>query len=232
MTKPAEWELDLFFGGPLAEFLAKWIPVAAAKKHREASRIPVEDFEQEIWTEAIRYADKLKDYFSEGKFGVIQVTLYRTADRMIREDDRYQRAARAASAGYAIEDEEFYSTGLLARVLPALLAVDMDVADAMQRASSGTDAAGIHITSSDPHGGAENYQAMLIDITRAWNALSEGQRRLLTAYYSASQEDTEDGRWERQGLASTMGLTEEALRQRVNRALRALQAQLGGASPW
>lgn len=235
MTKLDEWEIEQlapYFGGPLAEFLATWIPRAAAKKHAEAKRIPAADFEQEMWAEALRYADKLRDYHNEGKLGVIQVTLYRTADRVIREDDRYVRALKAGEEGYTVDDEEFYTTGLLAKVLPALIASDMDVADAMQRASSGTDAAGIHIRNNDPHSGAENYQAMLMDIARAFQKLTEGQRRLLTTYYAVDQEDTSAGRWERQALASSMGLTENGLRSRAYRTLIALQKQLGGPSPW
>jgi DNA-directed RNA polymerase specialized sigma24 family protein len=94
------------------------------------------------------------------------------------------------------------------------------------------DAAGIFIRSNDPFSGAENYQVMLVDIATAWERLSEGQRRLLRAYYSCNQEDTEDGRWERDGLAASMGLTGNALRVRVHRALERLQQELGGADPW
>jgi hypothetical protein len=235
LTKLDEWEIEMMapsFGGPLAEWLANQIPIAATKKHRSYGRIPAEDFEQAIWESALRYAAKLKEYFDRGDTAAVFSSIYRAADKVIREDDRYVRAAKAAEAGYSIEDEEYYSTGLLGKVLPALIAADWDVADAMQRASSGTDAAGIHIHSSDPHSGAESYQAMLIDISTGFRRLTEGQRRLLRAYYGASQEDSADGRWERGQLANSMGLTESALQQRAHRALLALQRALGGPSPW
>jgi hypothetical protein len=235
LTKLADWEIELlapFFGGPLTEYLAQVIPYQARRAYLDYPRIPADDFGQAIWTHALEKREKLKRLEGEGKRWSINRELRRAAVRLLQEDDRQVRAAKAAQGGYNIEDEEFYSTGLLAKVLPALIAADMDVADAMQRASTGTDAAGIHIRSSDPHGGAENYQAMLIDIAAAWKRLTEGQRRLLRAYYGADQEDTADGRWERQQLASSMGLTESGLRSRSFRALEALQAELGGDSPW
>jgi hypothetical protein len=102
----------------------------------------------------------------------------------------------------------------------------------MEKASGGTDAAGIHIRSSDPFGGSENYLVILIDVVAAYRRLPEGMQRLLKTYYSVSQEDTEQGRWDREGLAGSMGLTADALRQRAFRALQRLQDELGGADPW
>lgn len=225
------------FGGPLAEHLAKEIPEQAKRFGREYGRIPADDFEQAMWLHALEKRDRLMRLFDEGKRWSVNRDINRAGVNLLKEDDRYLRSLKAAESGYNIEDEQFYSTGLLAKVLPALIGTategrDFDVAEAMQRASSGTDAAGIHIHSSDPHSGAESYQAMLIDIASAYRRLPAGQRRLLRAYYGASQEDTSDGRWERQQLAGSMGLTEDALRQRAHRGLAALQAQLGGPSPW
>jgi hypothetical protein len=219
-------------GAPLAEYLAGRIHVEAARFNRNYPRIPKADYEQVMWVYALEHTALFKSLLEQGKRWTVTRGLRRGAMLAIREDNRYVRARKALENGYSVEDEEFYSTGLLAKILPALLMADFDVSDAMQNASSGTDAAGIHIRSSDPFGGAENYQAMLIDISLAWKRLSEGQRRLLRAYYRVSQEDTADGRWERQQLASSMGLTEDALRQRAHRALRSLSGKLGGESPW
>jgi DNA-directed RNA polymerase specialized sigma24 family protein len=55
--------------------------------------------------------------------------------------------------------------------------------------------------------------------------LPKGQR-LLESYYQVDQSESQDGRWERQQLASSMGLTEDALRHRVHRALLRLQSEL------
>jgi len=230
-----DWELELLtphLGAPLAEYLAENIPRVAARVHSRYRYIPAEDYEQAMWSEMLAKRDRYQKYLTEGRPGLVKVSLYRACNKVTAEDDRYRRAKRAAEAGYSTEDIEFYSTGLLARILPALVASNFDVSDAMQRASSGTDAAGVFIRSTDPFSGAENYLAMLIDIAGAWKRLPEGQRRLLRAYYGTNQEDTQDGRWEREKLASSMGLTAETLRKRVSRGLERLQDELGGADPW
>jgi hypothetical protein len=219
-------------GGPLTEYLSERIPQIANRKHNAYKYIPAEDYSQAMWLEALTAPDRFQEFFEQDKRGLIYFRLMKAADRLTREDDRYRRAVRAAAAGYSTDDIEFYSPGLLAKLLPALVAADWDVSEAMQRASSGQDAAGVFIRSNDPFSGAENYLAMLTDITAAWGRLTEGQRRLLAAYYGTRQDDSDDGRWEREKLASSMGLTAEALRQRVYRGLSRLQDELGGADPW
>lgn len=219
-------------GAPLAEYLAEHIPKQARRANRDYGRIPAEDYEQAMWLYALERGPVLKKLLDDGNRGFVNRRLRDAAVKTMKEDSRYQRAVKALRAGYSTDDEEFYSPGLLGKLLPALIAADFNVADAMDRASKGTDAAGIHIRVSDPFSGAENYQVMLIDVMIGWKRLTEGQRRLLRAYYGANQEDTQDGRWERQQLASSMGLTEEALRQRAHRTLRVLSEKLGGESPW
>lgn len=219
-------------GGPLAEYLAKHIPIIARHAHLSYSYVPADDYEQTMWLAVLSSPHRFQAPFEEGKHWAVNKRLREAAAKATKEDDRYRRAKRAAAGGYSTDDIEFYSTGLLGKILPALIAADFDVSDAMQRASSGTDAAGVHIRSNDPFGGAENYQVMLIDIATAWKRLPEGQRRLLRAYYGVRQDDTEDGRWARQQLASSMGITVDTLYKRANRGLRRLQEELGGENPW
>ena len=219
-------------GGPLSEYLAEQIPRAARASYVRYRYIPADDYEQAMWLEALSRPRRFREPFDRGELNLIKTRLYDAAAKATREDDRYRRALRAAEAGYSTDDIAFYSTGLVAVLLPVLIEADWDVGDAMQRASSGVDAAGVFIRSTDPFSGAENYLTMLIDVKDAWERLTEGQRRLLKAYYSCDQTDSDDGRWERDGLAASMGLTPEALRKRVSRALARLQEELGGADPW
>jgi hypothetical protein len=219
-------------GGPLSEFLAEQIPRSARAARAKFPGVPLEDYEQSLWLEVLTRPHRFQQPFDRGDLGLTRKRLYEAGIKVGQEDDRYRRAVKAAEAGYSTDDIAFYSTGLLGMLLPVLIEAGFDVSAAMQRASSGVDAAGIFIRSNDPFSGAENYQVMLVDIATAWERLSEGQRRLLRAYYSCNQEDTEDGRWERDGLAASMGLTGNALRVRVHRALERLQQELGGADPW
>lgn len=223
---------DATLTAPLAELLEDRIPKAAARAHRRFPNVPDEDFRQAMWCRAIAKGPHFRKLFDEGRLGVIWAELCREGSRIGRDDKRYRMATDAMANGYSPYDIEFYSTRLLGQVLAALVEADFDVGQAMDRAASSTDAAGIHIRSSDPFGGAENYLVVLVDVTRAYAKLPEGQRRLLKTYYGVSQEENEEGRWARDGLASSMGLTGEALRQRVHRALQRLQDELGGADPW
>lgn len=219
-------------GAPLSEHLADAIPRVAVTAHQRYRYIPKEDYEQAAWLAVLSKPRRFTEPWDRGDLGIIKVRIWDAVKAATKEDDRFRRAQRAAEAGYSLDDVAFYSTGLLGLLLPALIEADWDLGEAMQRASSGVDAAGVFIKSNDPFSGAENYLTMLVDVKGGWGRLTEGQRRLLRAYYSCNQEDTDDGRWERDGLAASMGLTGNALRVRVHRALERLQEELGGADPW
>jgi len=185
-----------------------------------------------MWARVLSNPMKFEKLFAEDRGGIIWVELRRDAAKVGREDDRYRRAVSAAEAGYSVYDVEFYSTRMLGHLLPALVEADFDASRAMETASAATDAAGVHVRVSDPFSGAENYLVVLVDVAGAYGRLPEGMQRLLKTYFSVNQEDTDEGRWARDGLASSMGITGENLRQRVHRALERLQGELGGADPW
>lgn len=227
-----ETALEERLSAPLAEFLADRIPKTAARVHRRYKSIPAEDYEQAMWLEMLSRPDRYRAYFADGRGGLIQRELYRACRKVTQEDRRYQMAAQAAADGFSPYDIEFYSTGMLTRLLPSLVEAEFDTARAMDTAAAATDAAGIHIRSSDPFGGAENYLVVLVDVIAAYGRLPEGMQRLLKTYYGVSQADDEQGRWDRDGLASSMGLTANALYVRVHRALQRLQDELGGSDPW
>jgi hypothetical protein len=214
----------------LDEWLVTRIPKLAAQAHRRFPLVPAEDFEQAMWVRALERKAKLTRLLREGRDGLAWNELRSAATRLGKEDDRERRAAKAAAEGYKPWDEEFYSAGVLAQLLTALSGAE-SVAEVIEQATNNTDAAGIHISTSDPDSSG-NYMVMLIDVQTALGKLRRGDQRILQAYYGLGVEDTEEGRWERRKLASSMGLTYEALRQRVFRALRALQDELGGDSPW
>lgn len=219
--------------GPLAELLADMIPRLAAKAHKWYPGVPAEDFEQECWLRALSKPDKLKRYQSEGSEAYIWQELKRAAVRLGKEDERYRRAQKAASEGYATHDEAFYSTRLLAALLPSLIESEGNVPEAVAHAVARQRyAAGVFISQPFDSEAAEDYMTMLMDISQALDRIKPGERRMLWTYYGVTQEDTDEGRWERHKLASSMGITYEALRQRASRALRSLQDQLGGEDPW
>lgn len=216
----------------LSELLADRIPKAASRAHRRYPAVPRDDFEQAMWERALSRGPHFRKLYEEEQYEAIWVELCRAGTRTGKEDDRYRRAVKALRDGYSVYDIEFYSASMLAQLLPALVEAEFDVSQAMDKAASSTDAAGIHIRTEDPFGGAENYLVVLIDVVNAFYRLPEGMQRLLRTYYGANQEDTDEGRWEREGLAGSMGLTKHALEERVRRARVRLSDELGGADPW
>ncbi|TVZ01244.1 hypothetical protein EAS64_33740 [Trebonia kvetii] len=227
-----ENDVRAYFSAALNEYLEISVPKVAETAHQRYRYIPAEDYAQAMWLGILTKPIRFSDPWDKGDYALVKVRLWDEVRKVTAADDRFRRSVRAAEAGYATDDIAFYSTGLISLLLPVMVEADWDVGAAMQRASSGVDAAGVFIRANDPFSGAENYQVMLIDLKAAWRKLTEGQRRLLTAYYSCNQEDTDDGRWERDGLAASMGLTGNALRVRVFRAVQRLQDELGGADPW
>jgi hypothetical protein len=217
--------------GPLGEWLADRIPKLASMAHRRFPRVPAEDFEQEMWAKA--YANRLKHakWLREEHDGFIIRDLKAATVKLGNEDDRYRRAVKASREGYRIIDEQFYSTGLLAKTLAVLIRAEFDVSAAVAAASHTTDSAGVHVTHEDPEAFG-TYQAVLMDVCAAYNKLKRGDQHFLKLYYEIPEEDTEEYRWERRRLASSQGMTYEAFKQRAYDARRRLQRELGGEDPW
>lgn len=213
---------------PASELLAAIIPRLAARLNRRYPGVPAADMEQQLWMSALERAPRIRELAAEGGDAAerkIRDILYRGGRALGREDERYRRAKKAAAAGYSPEDEQFYSQGLLRILLP--LYVDNGVTDAPPKGRS-------QDGGRTPSDGSERlgYLTMMIDIDEALKRLRAHQRNLLLRYFALPQGDTGDELFTRQQMASSMGMTYDALRQRVTRALGSLQQELGGPSPW
>jgi len=208
----------------VSEFLSEMIPRVAARVHRDYPLVPAEDLEQEMWLYAFLHGAKLRDLLANSQEGVIWSELRRSAKRIVREDQRYRRAAKAAAEGYSPDDEQFYTIPVLRFLLPYY--VDEGV--------SGSPPQGRDQSRTGHADGAESgdWMAMMIDVGCALEEIKPSERNLIKKYFGVRQDDTEGGRWDRQALASSMGMTLEALDVAVHRAVAALRDQLGGANPW
>jgi hypothetical protein len=122
--------------------------------------------------------------------------------------------------GYSTDDEAFYSTGLLAQLIPLYLdggvAAEPPKGREVSREVSSTEESG-------------NYLALMLDVDRAMGAISEHHRKILQRYYAYPQGS---GGWTHEEISGAMGITPDACRQRVHRARRAMQRYLGGENPW
>jgi hypothetical protein len=219
-------------GGPLGELLADRIPKAAQEGHRRYPLVAADDFEQAMYERILRNPPKYRRLMEEGREGVIWTELRRQATRTGSEDDRYRRTQKALASGYRVDDEQFYARKMLRAILPEMISSQWDAGQAMERALSGAAGSAVKVQVSSSEDAYERYLVTVIEIATAYHALSPYHQNLLSVYYDLNQEDTDSGRWERNSVASSMGLTLKALQRKVDRAMDALQEGLGGESPW
>lgn len=208
---------------PLAEWLAEIIPQDAAKYHGRYPLVPAEDFEQELWATALSMRDDVERLWEQGSRGLLRLRLRNGIFRLIEEDDRYRRAAKAAAGGYSTLDECFYSAAILKVLIPWYL--DNGTTERPPKGKEQPRVSGTH--------GSGDYLAMMLDIGHAMKAVSGQHRRLLERYYSYPQHTGPgSGGWTHAEIASAMGTDPDVLRMRRNRALGAVRRELGGRNPW
>jgi hypothetical protein len=206
----------------LTEHLSSVIPRIATQLHRGYSRIETEDLAQEMWAGALTQAENLEGLLAEGQLDILFNAVRRAGWRACKDDERQQRAERAAAEGYAVDDEQFYTMGLLRLLLPAYLDGGV-VAEPPKGRVRGR--SGLLSESGD-------YLAMMTDISLAMGKIKRHERAVIETYYAAPQGDDSDSRFTRNQIASSMGLTLNALKIRVHKAVRSLQRELGGDNPW
>jgi hypothetical protein len=205
--------------GPLTEFLAQAIPQEAAPVSRAYKPVPREDLEQEMWAKVLGDRDNFERLVTQGAYGVARKWLRQAAWKLVREDERYRRAVKAAQAGYAGSDEQFYSTGVLRKLIPMWL--DNGSAERPPQGREQPKVSG--------SGGSSDYQAMMLDVSYGMSRIKGHHGSILKRYYEFPQGS---GGYTHLEIAGRLGIEPDALRMRVNRALGALQRQLGGRNPW
>jgi DNA-directed RNA polymerase specialized sigma24 family protein len=124
------------------------------------------------------------------------------------------RKEKAATLGYDPEDEQFYAIAMIRELLGPAVIGDMQPALDTDRVSGSADPA--------EHGG---YHAMLMDVKQAWDStpLSQADRDVVWRVLV-------DG-WSEVAVAGDLGVSRQAVQQRLKRALRKLSEALGGARP-
>lgn len=142
----------------------------------------------------------------------------RTLTKALRNaGERYCRAEKAEHEGYVPEDEFFYSIPMVRDLL--MLSFDPDW---MAPGAPQLDA----VRSGTPSNEGGNLMAMVADVGRALQTLSEHDRELLTRVYNQTDPDQEIA-----VLALEWDVTTKAADMRVRRILGRLRAALGGPNP-
>lgn len=195
---------------PITDWSAMVGQVSAEIK-RQFPQVDREDVAQELWLFMALHPDKVEEWSDQGKRGEQSL-----AKALRRRGRTWAIQEKAAITGYDVEDLYFYSTGLLRELLPEAL-------DREHWGDSGTssETGKLSPTSRPSEGG--NRVAMLCDVRSSLEAGSASDKELLWTTFGLGMPEDEH--------ALVLGITVEALRTRVHRAVTRVQKRLGGPKP-
>jgi DNA-directed RNA polymerase specialized sigma24 family protein len=145
----------------------------------------------------------------------------RIAWQMKRAGERYARKEKAAKSGYQTNDEVYYQSATLGQLLPFVIAsvIDGTVLEQAQEMIRDGQPKG---SSSPAEGG--NLLANLIDIKNGFLKLHQEDQALLRMRHHES--------FTLQQIAGVLECAISTADRRCEQALRRLQDNLGGVSPW
>lgn len=172
--------------------------------------VDVDDVRQELWLWFMEHPNKVKVW--EALDGKQSIKLIAKSLRNAAKD--YCQKQKAQMGGYRVEDNYYYDKELVEALLPAVIRGDL-IAPAI------VDLGFISGKKVASEGG--NWFAMMADIEWGLDKLTSEQKSIIFLRYG-------DG-CDNKTFAKELGITEDAARMRVNRALNNLINFLGGSKP-
>lgn len=171
-----------------------------------------EDLEQEGWLWVLEHP-KLVLSFQE--YESPKTAWYFLNKKLWSHMEKFARGERAQGLGYDPDDEQFYGTGMLNLVLPAVLNGDTD-----QPVTGPSEGA----SSTDPAEGG-NWQAIVLDVRRAWLAagLTDDEREGMVMYHRDTMSQAD--------IAEHFGRDQSSVSRLLNRAAGKIIDRLGGPRP-
>lgn len=184
---------------------------------RYRGHVEFEDVQQELYLWLYQNHDKAERWREEREPGYAERTLVK-ALRSVGE--KFCRAEKAHHLGYDPEDEFFYSIPMVADLLlvhfdPDWTAPSSPNLEKVSRPGSAND--------------GMNLAAMVADVGRALNGLTEADSALLTRVYGGGEGASVDVV---AALACEWDITYAAATSRVRRVVGRLRAALGGPNPY
>jgi len=180
-----------------------------------------DDIKQECMQWALARAGYINDQLGEENVEQRRHNEQKIAWQMSRAAERYCRKEKATKSGYQLGDEAYYQTAMLGQLLPFVIAsvVDGTVLEQAQEMIRDGQPKG---SSSPAEGG--NLLAMLLDIKKGYEKLSEEDRRILALRYHENLTLVQIG--------EVLECHHSTADRRCNHALRELNKELGGPSPY
>ena len=198
------------------------VPSVASAIHKRFEKwTERSDIKQECLLWAMTRSEWVNEQLSEPNTEQRRHNEQRLAWQMMRVAERYARKEKATKSGYQLGDEAYYETTTLAQLLPFVIASVLDgtVLEQAQEMIRDGQPKG---TSSPAEGG--NLLSMLIDIKKCFVELGAEDQRILTLRYH------ENFTFEQ--IANVLDCSKSSADRRCNHALRELNNELGGASPY
>ena len=179
------------------------------------------DLLQEAWAFVLTRADHFNEVLSDENEVQRKWNEKKVAWQIRRNLERYARKEKATKSGYQINDEAYYDTVTIAQLLPFV--IKSFISDTALEQSQILVNDGTPRKPSAPAEGG-NLLAMLVDIKKAYEKLDKQDQDILRLRYHDNL---------------TLQLISEYLEcaistadRRCTQALRKLQNNIGGDSPW
>lgn len=188
---------------------------------RYKAHVERDDLVQECYTWAVSRTQWLDEQLSEENPEQRVHNERRVAWQMLRNVERYARKEKASKSGYQTTDEVYYDTATFGMLLPFVITsvVDGTVLEQAQDMIRDGQPKG---SSSPSEGG--NLLASLLDIKQAFLKLSAADRTVLIKRYHENLTLAQ--------IAQALECAVSTADRRCSSALRRLQNNLGGESPW
>ena len=169
-----------------------------------------DDIRQELWIWFLTHPNKVQTWSAKDS---------KESDKLIARSLRnaakdYCQREKARAVGYKVEDNYYYDREVVELLLPAVLRRDLN-APAM------TELGFTKAKKVASEGG--NWFAMMADIDRALSRLTQEQLTIIYLRFGDGCDNVT--------LSKELGITEDASRMRVNRAVNNLLNFLGGTRP-
>jgi RNA polymerase sigma factor (sigma-70 family) len=177
---------------------------------RKYQMCDTDDIRQELWIWFLTHPNKVLVW--EALDGKQSIKLIAKSLRNSAKD--YCQKQKANAVGYRVEDNYYYDKELVELLLPAVMRKDLN-------APALTDLSYSVTKKVASEGG--NWFAMMSDMDKAIDKLTVEQRSILILRFG-------DG-CDNKTFATEMGISEDAARMRINRALNNLINKLGGSRP-
>lgn len=195
--------------------------VASAVLRRFRGWVSREDLTQECWVWAVAKNAAFMDMLNEENEQKRTHNERRIAWQMRRAAERFARREKAAKAGYQTNDESFYETTTISQLLPFVIHSYIHET-ALQQAQDMVNDGQPKRQSAPAESG--NLIATLVDIKKAYSMLEVEDRKIL--------ERRHYDMWTLNQIAQYLECSVSTAERRSNNALKKLQDNLGGDSPW